>query len=148
MLITAFLYLTCFIVLKKNAFEKNLDKNHLFWKKPVFIGFFQKRGFFANPVDSSINWYWFLYQVMVLCLFRSGSCCPRNCSGAGACSISGSCDCDDGFLGEACRVPICPNGKPMETRPIAISRVLREQRRTDGPTDRPTEWLIESRARD
>ena len=34
------------------------------------------------------------------------------------------------------------------TRLIAISRVLREQRRTDGPTDRPTEWLIESRARD
>jgi len=38
------------------------------------------------------------------------------------------------------------------TRPIAISRVLREQRRTDGPTDgptdRPTKRLIESRARD
>ena len=47
--IIAFLYLICFIVLKKTAFEKNLDKNHLFWKKPVFIGFFQKRGFFANP---------------------------------------------------------------------------------------------------
>ena len=40
----------------------------------------------------------------------------------------------------------------IKTRPIAISRVLREQRPTDrptdGPTDRPTEWLIESRARD
>ena len=38
----------------------------------------------------------------------------------------------------------------MKTRPIAISRVLRvfSDRRTDQQTDRPTERLIESRARD
>ena len=42
--------------------------------------------------------------------------------------------------------------RERKTRPIVISRVLREQRRTDGrtegPTDRPTKRLIESRARD
>ena len=37
--------------------------------------------------------------------------------------------------------------KCEQTRPIAISRVLREQQRTDQPTDGPTDPLIEMRGR-
>jgi hypothetical protein len=43
--------------------------------------------------------------------FISGACCPRNCSGAGVCTSLGACACDDGLIGEACRIQTCNPGK-------------------------------------
>ena len=40
--------------LKKATFEKSQGNSRLFLKQPVFIGFFQIFGFFANPAYMTI----------------------------------------------------------------------------------------------
>jgi len=35
--------------------------------------------------------------------------CPENCSGNGICLMNGTCICDEGWMGDGCSLPTCPN---------------------------------------
>ena len=42
-------------------------------------------------------------------IIRVDYACPINCSGHGECLDNGTCQCDTGWFGDLCDLPVCPN---------------------------------------
>ena len=60
----------------------------------------------CTPVYRIKSWRVETVRVSDLCRYLR---CPENCSGNGVCLMNGTCVCGEGWTGDGCSLPTCPN---------------------------------------